>query len=144
MTWAEVDQAPRITIRHRFRAPVRMALTQRRGGHSTLWITFSKSMLEKLGWQVGGTIGLSIGADKFDGWLRLSPSRHGRILQVMGKKRNVFTIPLAAPAAWHGFTCASTVCEQHRIQGAALLIQIPWDFSEAETGTGPAGHEVHS
>jgi hypothetical protein len=26
----------------------------------------------------------------------------------------------------------------------AITIAIPWDFSEAETGTGPAGHEVHS
>ncbi len=141
MTWAEVDQPPRMRKRLDTRAPVRMALIEKYE-RAVLWITFSQSLAQTLGWQAGATIGLAVGADKFDGWIRLFPSRNGQKLAAIGRKRDVLTLRLAPPTPWHGFTCDSTVCEQHRIQGDALLIQIPWDFCETETGTGPAGHEV--
>jgi hypothetical protein len=143
MTWAEVDQARRMTKRHDTRAPVRMALIQN-NQRAVLWMTFSQSLIQTLGWQVGATIGLAVGKHKSEGWLRLSPSGNGQKLSLIGKNRDIFTLRLDPPTPWHGFTCDSTVCEEHRIQGDALLIQIPWDFSEIETGTGPAGHEVHS
>lgn len=139
MIWHEVDQTPRKRKPASKSYPVRMALNTAYG-HSTLWITISTEVATQIGWTRGTKVGLSVGADKFDGWLKLFTSRWGREVKGMAKNQQVLTIQMAAPQAWHGLSCKSTACEIFRTKTDELLIQIPWDFSEVETG--PAGHEV--
>ena len=137
--WNEVDQTPRKKIAVSRSHPVRMALNTSYG-HSTLWITISAEVAAQIGWTPGCKVGLSLGADKFEGWIKLFTSRWGRQVKGLAKNPQVFTIQMAAPKEWHGLTCKSTACEMFRTKADELLVQIPWDFSEVETG--PAGHEV--
>jgi hypothetical protein len=137
--WNEVDQTPSRKIAVSKSQPVRMALNTAYG-HSTLWITISAEVAAQIGWTPGSKVGLSLGADKFEGWIKLFTSRWGRQVKRLAKNQQVFTIQMAAPKEWHGLTCKSTACDMFRTKADELLVQIPWDFSEVETG--PAGHEV--
>jgi len=134
MMWHEVDQTRRKRQSASKIHPVRMALNTAYG-HSTLWVTISADIAAQIGWTPGCKVGLSLGADRFDGWLRLLSSRWGREVKGLAKNQHVFTIQMAAPKEWHGLTCKSTACDMFRIKTDELLIQIPWDFSEVETVT---------
>ena len=133
MTWLEVEQAPVKPIyKRRGFVPVRVALTERKG-RSYLWVTIADGITDQIGWQPGTRIGLSVGQDKFEGWIKLFTKRDGRTLKRMGKTQNAFTLCLLAPEPWHGLVCKSTEAEEFRPRSQELLIQIPWDFSEVET-----------
>ena len=140
MTWLEVEQAPvKRAYQSRGTAAVRVALTERKG-RSYLWVTITNEVAAQVGWEPGTRIGLSVGQDKFDGWIMLFTKRDGRALKRMGKTQNARTVCLLAPEPWQGLTCESTEIEVFRPRAGELLVQIPWDFSEIETS--PAGHEV--
>jgi hypothetical protein len=132
MTWLEVEQnPPRHAYTKQF-VPVRLALRER-NGRSNLWVTITNELAEKAGWQAGTRLGLSVGRDKFDGWLRLFAKRDGRSLKRVGKSQAVFTTSFIAPDEWHGLACESTEAENFVPRADELLVQIPWDFSEIET-----------
>lgn len=140
MTWLEVEQAPvKPTYKRKEIVPVRVALAERKG-RSYLWVTIAHKVAAQVGWEPGTRIGLSVGQNRFDGWIRLFTKRDGRTLKRMGKTQNAFTLCLLAPEPWHGLICQSTEVEAFRPRADELLIQIPWDFSEVETG--PAGQEA--
>ena len=133
MTWLEVEQAP---VKRGYQPkeipPVRVALTERKG-RSYLWVTITNEVAAQIGWEPATKLGLSVGQDKFEGWIMLFTKRDGRTLKRMGKTQNVFTVCLLAPEAWQGMACESTEVEVFRPRAGELLIQIPWDFSEIET-----------
>ena len=132
MTWLEVEQAPvKPTYKRKELVPVRVALTERKG-RSYLWVTVATGITKQIGWEPGTKIGLSVGQDKFDGWIRLFTKRDGRTLKRFGKRKNFFSVCLLAPEPWHGLACESTEVEAFRPRADELLIQIPWDFSEVE------------
>lgn len=139
MTWADV---PQTISHHRTRGEARMRLGNGKGG-DVLWVTLPNNKLRAAGLAEGDTLALSIGTGRNTGFLRLSKREGGRILKRLGRSKTCLTVMLVPPDAWCGFTCESTLVEAGAELGA-ITIAIPWDFSEAETGTGPAGHEVHS
>lgn len=139
MTWLEVEQTSPGYSYAKEAPPVRLCLKER-NGRSTLYVTITNEVAEKAGWQVGTTLGLSVGQDKFDGWLKLFAKRKGRTLRRMGKSQRIMVVSFLAPEPWQGLTCESTEADEFRPRADELLIQIPWDFSEV--GTGPADHEA--
>lgn len=141
MTWAEVNQAPirRVTERPR----VTLSLSPMRSTNF-LWLTVSNQVAAQLGWQPGNKLALWVGHEKLAGWLKFAPAHGGRAIKHLGQRTQSITCPLLAPDEWRDLACAKTPYETWRVQGNALLVEIPWDFSEIETGTGPAGHEVYS
>jgi hypothetical protein len=51
-------------------------------------------------------------------------------LKRIGRATEFMTVALVPPMTWRDLACARTTCEMWRIQGNALLVEIPWDFSE--------------
>lgn len=132
MTWLEVEQTPRRYGYAKEIAPVRLRLKER-NGRSSLYLTITKDIAEKAGWQAGTTLGLSVGQDKFDGWLKVFAKRDGRTLKEFGRSQKTMTVCFIAPEPWQGLACESTEAEEFRPRTGELLIQIPWDFSDVET-----------
>ena len=132
MTWLEVEQTSRRYSYAKEAPPVRLSLKER-NGRSSLYVTITSDIAGKAGWEAGTSLGLSVGQDKFDGWLKVFAKRNGRALKRLGKSQRTMTVSFIAPEPWHGLACESTEAEEFRPRADELLIQIPWDFSDVET-----------
>lgn len=131
MSWVEVEQHSRRAAKRARPPVVRVSLTAR-NGMSTLWVTLPNDIASQAGWEIGSTVGLALGEGKFEGWVKLCGQREGRKIKRPGRGTNTATVMLAAPAAWNGLVCPSTIVETFRTRPNELLIQIPWDFSEVQ------------
>ncbi len=133
MTWAEVDQAAFRT--KAAKAPsVTLSLAPMRGS-TYLWFSISKPLLNECGWAPDQKISLWVGEGKLGGWLKFAPAAIGRSLKRIGRATEFVTVALVPPMTWRDLACARTTCEMWRIQGNALLVEIPWDFSEISDAT---------
>jgi hypothetical protein len=86
-------------------------------GPIRLGAALAMSVCQRLGWKHGTALGLSIGAGRRDGWVRVAVAPMGRPLRprLAGYEAD------AAPAEW-------------RIDGDALLVELPWRLPPAAAG----------
>jgi len=129
MTWAEVNQAPIPRAEQRY--GVTISLSPMRST-TFMWLTVTNQVAAQLEWQSNSKLSLWMGHDKLAGWMKIAPSIGGRNIKLLGRVASTMTCPLVAPADWQGLACAKTRCTNWRVQGNALLVEIPWDFSATE------------
>jgi hypothetical protein len=101
-------------------------------GPIRLGAALAMSVCQRLGWKHGTALGLSIGAGRRDGWVRVAVAPMGRPLRPLGRAKSFLFVALdagrlagyeadAAPAEW-------------RIDGDALLVELPWRLPPAAAG----------
>jgi hypothetical protein len=140
--WIEVPQErPQRPARPRAPKRVRMALCNR-GRHAAvtmLTVSITPEVHAALGWEQGVRLGLALGQGRTAGWVRLARDATGRPARPLGPLRGsaggrTIVAYLVPPVAWRGLVAPGTICE-HRIQGDALLVRIPWDMDEMTTSS---------
>ena len=98
---------------------------------STLTVSVPPDVAATLGWTIGTEMGLQLGAGRTAGWIRVAPApRSGRRLRRVGNQPSL-VVSLQAPEAWRHLRAPSSPAE-YRIQGDALLAEIPWDMDNIE------------
>lgn len=140
--WVEVPQErPARPARPRAPKRVRMALciTGRNDAVTSLTVSIPPELHAALGWEPGVRLGLALGQGRTAGWVRLTRDATGRPARAVGPLRGsaggrTIVAYLVPPVAWRGLVAPSMVCE-HRIQGDALLVRIPWDMDEMTTSS---------
>lgn len=142
--WIEVPQVALPALRPPSRQPrVRMSLCvkSRSVVRTLLTVSIPPEVHTVLGWEKGVRLGLALGQGRTEGWVRLARHPLGRVVGFGGRPTfsggRTMIGYFIAPLAWQGLVARSMACE-HRIQGDALLIRIPWDMealpSPAEGG----------
>lgn len=104
-------------------------------------LTVPPDVAATLGWTIGTEMGLQLGAGRTAGWIRVAPApRSGRRLRRLGTQPSL-VVSLQAPEAWRHLRAPSSPAE-YRIQGDALLAEIPWDMDNIEPADAAAAEEV--
>jgi hypothetical protein len=94
-------------------------------------VTFPLAFLREAGFKLDGALGLQYGTGKNADWLRVMPQAQGRRLRTLGRSKSHVMVLFNAPPAWHGFHCESTdIQPQIDTATGAILLPVPWDFSE--------------
>jgi hypothetical protein len=126
--WQPIDQSalppparPRVVRLH-------LGPYGRGSGRSCLTLTVPTALHAPLGWAAGERVGLSVGYGRTAGWLRVLPDSAGRALR-HAARGHALIVALIPPPEWRHLQAPSEPCE-HRIQGNALLVQIPWDMDD--------------
>ena len=113
----------------------------RPGGQTRLFVAVAADVCAQLGWLVGTRLGLAVGQGRRSGWLRIAPSGAGSgyALRSLGRSRKgggggVMHMMLQPPEAIADFE-ADKMAAEHQVAGDALLVRVPWDFTQAEDGS---------
>jgi len=134
--WQDIDQSP-VRSPPPPRPTVRLALAGfgRRGGPSCVALTVRPKVAAQLGWTLGQKVGLAVGQGRTFGWLRIAPHPLGRPLHSRpyskkdGRPSDDLVAKLAAPPEWRHLSAPGTGAD-YVVQGDALLVEIPFDFSD--------------
>jgi hypothetical protein len=111
-------------------AAVRVRLSRTtKAGAVRLGLSANMAVLGKLGWQAGTPLMLGIGKGPRAGWIRVAYAAQGRPLRPLGRGRKVLFAALdAGPLAVYE---AETLPAEWRIEGDALLVELPWRLPPA-------------
>jgi hypothetical protein len=109
-------------------------------GRSLLIASLPDHVTGALGWQRGLRLGLAVGTGRFYGWVRIGPDTSGRPLRPVGRYPGLI-VSLLPPEAWQRLRAPSSAAE-HRVQGQALLVEIPWDMDNIDVEPAAEAEEV--
>jgi hypothetical protein len=134
MSWEDVPQDV-MKPKRAISSPCSLALAQRRGGQVRLHLSVAGDLARELGWQAGTRLHLQVGrAGKALGWLRIKPTED----QAAGERQlrklprsDFFSIPLLPPEDLAGIVADRAEAEYQVAGGNTLLVQLPWDLSQA-------------
>jgi hypothetical protein len=128
MTWETVEQFPSRGDAAGEVTRIKLSLLR---SQTVLWVTFPLAFLRKAGLDVFERLGLQFGTGENADWLRVTRTRQGKNLRVLGGSKTLVLVCFNAPSAWQGFTCESTIIKPGiDITTGAILLPVPWVFPE--------------
>lgn len=128
--WEDVDQTGLGPVRG-IKAVVRVSLSVRGRALVRLTVSVSTPVAAALGWTLDSALALQCGTGANEGWLRLVIARGGRPLYHPGRHATGLLASFAPPPDYARSTAPRTVAE-HRVDGQALLLRLPWPPAEEE------------